>query len=64
MSSATVKEGLTVRPVGWARRQDLLQRDPCFMAYEAKPHAENGYEPVALYTEDQLLHELQRLAQA
>ena len=60
MSVATVKEGLTVRPVGWARKQDLLQCDPCFMAYEAKPAAENGHEPVALYTEDQVIHELTR----
>jgi hypothetical protein len=61
MSEATFKKVLTVAPVAWARRQDLLQRDACFMAYEAMPAAENGHEPMALYTEDQLLHELQRL---
>jgi hypothetical protein len=41
-------------PIAWARKQDLLQRDPCFMAYIDKPAAENGHEPVALHSQDQI----------
>lgn len=64
MSAATSRENLSVHPVAWARKQDILQNDPCCMVYATKPAAENGHAPVALYTEDQLLHELQRLLAA
>lgn len=42
-----------VRPVGWARRQDLLLYSPAWMSYANRPEPENGHEPVALYTRDQ-----------
>jgi hypothetical protein len=41
-------------PIGYARKQDLLTYSPAWMAYSAKPAAENGHEAVALFSEDQV----------
>lgn len=55
---------LRVVPLGWARKQDLLTYAPCWMAYTVKPAPENGHEPVALYSQDQLDAATERLRDA
>lgn len=43
-----------MKPAGWSRRHDLLTYSPMWVVYETKPTPENGYEAVALYTQDQM----------
>lgn len=49
------------QPIGWARKQDLLEYSPAWMTYAMKPAPENGYEPVALYSRDQVEELLQKM---
>ncbi len=45
-------------PIGYMRKQDGLEYAPCWMTYAVKPAPENGGEPAALYSEDQVRHML------
>ncbi len=43
------------KPIGYARKQDLAEYRPIIAMYANKMEAENGHEPMALYSEDQIL---------
>jgi hypothetical protein len=42
------------KPIGYAQKQPLLAYSQFWIGYSVKPESENGYEPVALYSEDQV----------
>lgn len=51
-------------PIGYARKQDLLEYKPIVAMYDKPISPENGHAPVKLYSEDQVLHLLSALRQS
>lgn len=41
-------------PIGFARKQDLLEYAPVVVLYDKEPAPENGCRAVKLYSEDQV----------
>jgi hypothetical protein len=52
---------IDIKPVGWAQKQPLLEYAPVWVTFADKPAPENGCEPVALYTKDQLEHAISQI---
>lgn len=43
-----------LKPIGYARKQELLQYQEFWMGYSTPPAAENGCAPVSLFSQDQV----------
>lgn len=64
-AATAVKNGAKVelcKPIGYATKQPLLTYAPFTFIYATKPEPENGSEPVALFSEDQVREMLSRAA--